>query len=155
MHGIGGNLGYAAAPVVVYALASAIGWRGALALAGAAGLLCRLAILDALRAALVCHVGHGRKADTSSAIALFRQPAILACFAYFAIYTIGTIGLQIKPRRRRSTSRHGIPLALATSVGTRCCSAAPRGSSPAASSPRTTRHDRAAASGLRGGADAG
>jgi hypothetical protein len=40
----------------------------------------------------VCHVGHGRKADSSNAIDLFRQPAILACFAYFAIYTIGTLG---------------------------------------------------------------
>jgi MFS family permease len=147
VHGIGGNLGYAAAPVVIYALASAIGWRGALAIAGVAG-LCALAVLVMRRAVLVCHVGHGRKADTSSAIALFRQPAILACFAYFAIYTIGTIGLQTFSPATLNVA-YGIPLALATSAVTALLLGSTAGIVAGGFlAARTTRHDRVAASGL-------
>ena len=39
VHGVGGALGYAASPVVTFALAVAIGWRPALALLGVAGLV--------------------------------------------------------------------------------------------------------------------
>ena len=39
MHGVGGNLGYAAAPIVSFALAAAFDWRIALACMGAAGLV--------------------------------------------------------------------------------------------------------------------
>jgi MFS family permease len=147
VHGIGGNLGYAAAPIVIYGIASAIGWRGALALAGVAGLV-GLAVLVMRRAALVCHVGHGRKADTSRSIDLFRQPAILACFAYFAIYTIGTLGLQTFSPATLNVA-YGIPLALATSAVTALLLGSTAGIVAGGFlAARTTRHDRVAASGL-------
>jgi len=147
VHGIGGNLGYAAAPIVIYALASAIGWRGALAIAGAAGLVALL-VLVTRRAALVCHVGHGRKADASSAIDLFRQPAILACFAYFAIYTIGTLGLQTFSPATLNVA-YGVPLALATSAVTALLLGSTAGIVAGGFlAARTTRHDRVAATGL-------
>ena len=147
VHGIGGNLGYASAPIVIYGLATAIGWRGALAVAGVAGLVA-LAVLVTRRAALVCHVGHGRKADASKAIDLFRQPAILACFAYFAIYTIGTLGLQTFSPATLNVA-YGIPLAFATSAVTALLLGSTAGIVAGGFlASRTTRHDRVAASGL-------
>ena len=147
VHGIGGNLGYAAAPVVIFALASAIGWRGALAVAGIAGLV-GLAVLFTRRAALICHVGHGRKADASKALDLFRQPAILACFAYFAIYTIGTIGLQTFSPATLNVA-YGIPLAFATSAVTALLLGGTAGIVAGGFlAARTTRHDRIASTGL-------
>src|SRR6266571_3156861 len=43
-HGIGGSLGYALAPVVSYGLASVIGWREALVVLGALGLVALAAL---------------------------------------------------------------------------------------------------------------
>jgi predicted MFS family arabinose efflux permease len=107
-----------------------------------------LAVLVSRRAALVCHVGHGRKADTSKAVDLFRQPAILACFAYFAIYTIGTIGLQTFAPATLNVA-YGIPLAFATSAVTALLLGSTAGIVAGGFlASRTTRHDRVAATGL-------
>ena len=147
VHGIGGNLGYAAAPIVIYALGTAIGWRGALAVAGAAGLV-GLGVLMMRKAALVCHVGHGRKADTSKAADLFRQPAILMCFAYFAIYTVGTLGLQTFAPATLNVG-YDIPLAIATTAVTALLLGGTAGIVAGGFlAARTTRHDRIAATGL-------
>jgi MFS family permease len=147
VHGIGGNLGYASAPIVIYALGVAVGWRGALAIAGVLGLV-GLAVLVTRRAALVCHVGHGRAKDPSKAIDLFRQPAILACFAYFAIYTIGTLGLQTFSPATLNVA-YGIPLAFATSAVTALLLGSTAGIVAGGFlAARTTRHDRVAAAGL-------
>src|SRR5436189_107206 len=43
-HGIGGSLGYALAPVVSYGLGSMIGWRQALMMLGAVGLVALAAL---------------------------------------------------------------------------------------------------------------
>lgn len=146
-HGIGGNLGYALAPIAIYALASAIGWRGALTVAGLFG-LAGLAVLVARRAALVCHVGHGRKRDPTRALDLFRQPAILACFAYFAIYTVGTIGLQTFTPATLNVA-YDVPLALATSAVTALLLGSTAGIVAGGFlAARTTRHDRVASAGL-------
>jgi MFS family permease len=64
-HGIGGNLGYAAAPIAMFGLASIIGWRGALLAAGVMGLV-GLGILMTQRARLTCHVGRGRAASPAN-----------------------------------------------------------------------------------------
>ena len=125
----------------------AIGWRGALACAGIAGLVA-LAVLMTRRAVLVCHVGHGRKADASKALDLFLQPAILACFAYFAIYTIGTLGLQTFSPATLNVA-YDIPLALATSAVTALLLGSTAGIVAGGFlAARTTRHDRVAAMGL-------
>ncbi|MEO8486664.1 MAG: MFS transporter [Betaproteobacteria bacterium] len=147
VHGIGGNLGYAAAPIVMYALATAVGWRGALSIAAGAGLVALLA-LAMHRAVLVCHVGRGRTVDASKAIDLFRQPAILACFAYFAIYTVGVLGLTTFSPATLNVA-YGVPLAFATSAVTALLLGSTAGIVAGGFlAARTARHDRVAASGL-------
>src|SRR5437660_4705949 len=54
VHGIGGNLGYIVAPIVSFALGSALGWRFALAAMGAVGLVA-LGVIATQRALLVSH----------------------------------------------------------------------------------------------------
>src|SRR5204862_6985696 len=49
-HGIGGSLGYAMAPVVSYGLGSMIGWRRALVVLGAVGLVALAALATRRRA---------------------------------------------------------------------------------------------------------
>ena len=54
MHGVGGNLGYAVAPIVSFALASAFDWRVALGVMGSVGLVV-LAVLFWQRVHLTSH----------------------------------------------------------------------------------------------------
>ena len=147
VHGIGGTLGYAAAPVVVYGLATALGWRQALMIVGTAGLVA-LAILATQRARLACHVGRGHAMHHASAAELFRHPAILMCFAYFAIYTVGTIGLQTFSPATLNVA-YGVPLGLATSAVTAYLLGSTAGIVAGGFlASRTARHDRVAAAGL-------
>jgi MFS family permease len=93
-HAVGGNLGWAAAPVVVLPLAATWGWRAALVSVGlvgvaAAGLLARQAALRGER-------GHARDATPAAAgrVAVFSSPGILACFAYFILLSFALVGVQ-------------------------------------------------------------
>lgn len=114
-HGIGGNLGYALAPIVCYGLGSAFGWRTALVGVGLAGLLVLAAVVSQ-RAALTCRSVADRGTGTrTSALALFLQPAILACFGYFAFNTMGSIGLQTFAPSTLNVA-FDVPLAIATSA---------------------------------------
>jgi FSR family fosmidomycin resistance protein-like MFS transporter len=152
MHGVGGSLGYALAPVVSFALGAWLGWRGALGAMGALGLVA-LGVLATQRAFLTCHVGKGRAPQVhGSAAALFRQPAILACFAYFLIYTTGTIGLQtFAPATLNAI--YDLPLALATSAVTAMILGATAGIVTGGFiAGRTRRHGHVAAMGLATGA---
>jgi predicted MFS family arabinose efflux permease len=147
-HGVGGSLGYALAPVVSFALGAALGWRGALAAMGVAGLVA-LGVLATQRAFLTCHVGQGRAPRAhGSARELFLQPAILACFAYFLVYTTGQIGLQtFAPATLNAT--FDVPLALATSAVTAMLLGASAGIVTGGFiAVRTTRHGHVASAGL-------
>jgi MFS transporter, FSR family, fosmidomycin resistance protein len=152
-HGIGGSLGYALAPVVSYGLGSVIGWRHALVILGAAGLVVLL-VLATQRRALVSRA-HGAEVPRhtlAGSIALFRQSAILLCFAYFAVLTLGTIGIQTFSVTALNAA-YGVPVALATSALTAYLLGGTAGILAggflAAS---TRRHDRVAAIGLATGA---
>jgi MFS family permease len=93
-HGVGGNLGWALAPVVSYGLGAAFGWRIALLSMGFIGAAV-LVLLATQRATLTCnHRAGGATHTLAGSLALFRQRAILMCFAYFGISTIAAIGLQ-------------------------------------------------------------
>jgi MFS family permease len=151
-HGIGGNLGYAVAPIVVYGLGSALGWRPALAIFGLVG-LAALALLASQRAVLTSHKAHDAHMHTLRGSAhLFLQPAILLCFGYFVFQTIAGTGLQTQG----TTALHvtfDIPLALAASA----ISAYLLGSTGGILAggflaARTEHHDRVAATGLAAGA---
>ena len=93
-HGIFGNLGYAAAPIVSFGLAALIGWRSALGVMGAIGIVV-LGVLYMQRE----HLSSQRAADAHThtlrgSFALFKQAAILACFGYFIVQTTASVGMQ-------------------------------------------------------------
>src|SRR5216684_890262 len=96
IHGVGGSLGWAAAPVM-YFLDSMFGWVGA-ALIGALPGLILSALVWIHRTELVDHRVKVRAAatehGTTSMLALFLQPAILLCLVYFALLAATTVGIQ-------------------------------------------------------------
>jgi MFS transporter, FSR family, fosmidomycin resistance protein len=151
-HGIGGNLGYALAPVVSFALGTAFGWRVALAGMGTLGLVA-LAVMVSQRTLLVSH----RAADShlhtvKGSAGLFLQLPILLCFFYFVFVTIAGLGLQtFIPTVLGSV--YGVSLALATSTLTAYLLGGAAGILAGGFlAARTTRHDRIAASGMLLGA---
>ncbi len=96
IHGVGGSLGWAAAPVM-YFLDSMFGWIGA-ALIGAIPGLVLAVLVWASRADLVDHRIKVRAADALNrsvpTARLFLQPAILLCLVYFALIAANTVGIQ-------------------------------------------------------------
>jgi MFS family permease len=147
-HGIGGNLGYALAPVVSFALGSAFGWRAALATMGVAGLVA-LAVLFSQRAILQSHrATDGHPHTVKASASLFLQTPILLCFFYFVFVTIAGLGLQTFIPTVLGTV-YGVSLALATSTLTAYLLGGAAGIFAGGFlAARTTRHDRVAAGGM-------
>ncbi len=96
IHGLGGSLGWAAAPVM-YFLDSLFGWVGA-ALIGALPGIVLSALVFIHREELVDHRVKVRAAaalpGARPGLALFLQPALLLCLAYFALIAANTVGIQ-------------------------------------------------------------
>jgi MFS transporter, FSR family, fosmidomycin resistance protein len=96
IHGVGGSLGWAAAPVM-YFLDSLFGQIGA-ALIGAVPGLLLAALVWAHRAKLIDHRVKARTAaarhGSTPMLQLFLQPAILLCMVYFALLSVNTVGIQ-------------------------------------------------------------
>lgn len=151
-HGVGGNLGYAAAPIVSFGLASIFDWRVALACMGAVGLFA-LGVLATQRAYLTSHrspAGHVH--DFKGSMAMFAQPAIALCFAYFMIQTTATVGLQTFLPAALNTGL-AVPLVIAASAVTGYLLGGTGGIVVGGFlAARTKRHDRVAATGLLAGA---
>ncbi len=98
VHAVGGNVGWAVAPVVVLPLAAFWGWRTALGVAGLLGLgavlvLARQAALRGDRSAAKATSAPTR-AGLADSLQVFLSPAILACFAYFALTAFAFVGVQ-------------------------------------------------------------
>jgi len=147
-HGIGGNLGYALAPVVSFALGSMFGWRAALAGMGVIGLVA-LGVLLSQRTLLASHRAADPHLHTVKASAsLFLQLPILLCFFYFVFVTIAGLGLQtFIPTVLGSV--YDVSLALATSTLTAYLLGGAAGIFTGGFlAARTTRHDRVAAGGM-------
>ncbi|MGZ3341335.1 MAG: MFS transporter [Reyranella sp.] len=96
IHGVGGSLGWAAAPVM-YFLDSMFGWVGAALIGALPGLI--LSVLVWIHRTEL--VDHRVKARASAAqhgatpmLTLFVQPAILLCLVYFALLAATTVGIQ-------------------------------------------------------------
>ncbi len=97
VHTLGGNIGWALAPIIVLSLASQMGWRWALVAVGAAG----LAVLGALMTQ-GSHLGDGhathherRASQTRIPLRdLVLAPAILLCFIYFTLLAVTIAGIQ-------------------------------------------------------------
>jgi MFS family permease len=95
-HALAGNLGWAAAPLVVLPVGAAFGWRTGLAAAALLGgvllalLAWQRARLDGPRPA-VAAAGARPAAPT---LRTYASPAVLACFAYFALTAFAYSGVQ-------------------------------------------------------------
>lgn len=99
VHGLSGNLGWAATPLLMTALASALNWRVA-AFATCVVALVSGALLYAMRSTLdeaPCVTTVGNKAESAPAIStlsVLRSPAVLLCFVFFFLITAAFGALQ-------------------------------------------------------------
>ena len=152
MHGVGGNLGYAAAPIVSFALASAFSWRVALATMGVVGLVA-LAVLASQRVFLTSQRAADAHTHTlSGSVRMFMQPAIALCFCYFVVQTAASVGLQSFLPSALNAGL-GVPLVLATSAVTAYLLGGTAGIVAGGFlAARTSRHDVVASTGLLAGA---
>ena len=102
VHGLSGNLGWGAAPVVLTPLAASGGWRFA---ALAAGVLALLSLLFFFFWRKVLIDSEAAKADESPAATaeniapvstgqVLRSPAVLMCFAFFFLATVAFGAIQ-------------------------------------------------------------
>jgi FSR family fosmidomycin resistance protein-like MFS transporter len=151
-HGVGGNLGYALAPIVSFGLGTVFGWRTALACMGLAGVLV-LAVLYSQRAHLTSHrAAEGPAHTLRGSLGLFVQPAIMLCFGYFVFQTAAGVGLQTFLPAGLNTGL-AVPLVVATSAVTAYLLGGTAGIVVGGFlAARTERHDRVAACGLLAGA---
>lgn len=96
IHGLGGSLGWAAAPVM-YFLDSALGQAGATLLGAVPGLVLAVLVF-AHRTDLVDHRVKARETaaahGTVTNLKLFLQAPILLCLVYFAVLATNTVGIQ-------------------------------------------------------------
>ena len=152
MHGVGGNLGFAIAPLVSYGLGAAFGFRVALLAMGSVGLIA-LALLASQRRILVSHrVPDAHLHTLGGSVGLFVQPAILLCLFYFIFQTTALVGLQTFLPAALNTG-FGVPLVVATSIVTAYLLGSTAGIVGGGFlAVRAARHDRVAASGLLIGA---
>jgi MFS family permease len=147
-HGVGGNLGYASAPLVGFALATAFNWRVALACMGVAGLVA-LGVLISQRRYLTSHRAHDAHTHTlRGSMGLFLQPAIALCFCFFVVQTMASVGLQsFLPSALNSGL--DIPLVIATTAVTAYLLGGTGGIVAGGFlAARTQRHDLVSAAGL-------
>jgi MFS family permease len=151
VHAFAGNLGWAAAPVVVLALAAQWGWRAAL---GAGGLLGCGAVVTLLRQSVLAEpvptmaaTAGSRPAGRARGPLLLSAP-ILACFAYFALLAFALIGVQTF-LVSALMSLYATPLSLATGTLTAYLMASAAGILAGGRlADLTRRHDLVAASGM-------
>jgi len=152
MHGVGGNLGFALAPIVSYGLGAAFGFRVALLVMGVAGLVA-FGLLASQRRILVSQrAGDAQMRAPQRGVALFVQPAIVLCFFYFIFQTAAVIGLQTFLPAALNTG-FDVPIGVATSVVTAYLLGGTAGIVLGGFlAVRAMRHDRVAATGLLIGA---
>ena len=96
IHGLGGSLGWAAAPII-YFLDDMVGRTGAAFIGAVPGLLLAAFVLGHHRY-FVDHRAEVRAAAAAEGarvgLGLFLQTSILLCFAYFALIAVNTVGIQ-------------------------------------------------------------
>lgn len=150
VHGISGNLGWAAAPVFLVGIANFAGWRVALASASVVAFVV-LAVVVVLRHLLDPRevrqaVGKPAPAHAAQAqgslLGFLRLPQVWVCWAFFLLTTFASAGIQsFAPTAL--TQLYAMPFTLATACYTvyMLCSAGGMIVGGFAAS-RTTNHDR-------------
>jgi MFS family permease len=118
VHTIGGTLGWAAAPLLVVAIAEVAGWRVAVAAAGLLGLTIAcilLACRDELRFELrPSHTPAHVQAQPAGFGTLLTGP-IVSCFVFFCLLAVSFTALTtFMPTALNQL--HGVPLVVATST---------------------------------------
>lgn len=96
VHGISGNLGWAAAPVFMTAIATVANWRVALFCAGFV-VFAVLALLWVYRTVLTvppATAAHHTTVQDGSALNFMRLPSVWMCFAFFFITALALGGIQ-------------------------------------------------------------
>ena len=92
VHSVSGNLGWAVAPPVVFALTAHFGWRVALVTVGGLGLV--MAGVLATQAHLFATARSAGRSRGAADVRLLLSGPILAAFAYFALIAMAVIGVQ-------------------------------------------------------------
>ncbi len=93
IHTFGGYLGFAAAPVVMVALTQLVGWRAALLVIGAAGLV-MAGVLIAARGDLAASTMRRKEQGPGGTLALLTSPPVLAGFAFFLLLALSHAGIS-------------------------------------------------------------
>jgi MFS family permease len=116
VHGIVGNLGWVLAPVFVFPIAQAYGWRAAVIAAGALG-IAALALLATQRdlhdARPRVHAALENPAGLKADVRLLASRPILMCFAFFSLYAVTLVGFQTFATTALA-HLYAVPLAIAT-----------------------------------------
>jgi predicted MFS family arabinose efflux permease len=118
VHGLSGNLGWAAAPLLMTIVAAHAGWRAAAFTAGALALVAG-ALLFALRGELddapaAAGATAAAAANGVSTLRVLRSPAVLLCFVFFFLTTVAFGALQNFSAAALQAS-YGLSLATAAS----------------------------------------
>jgi FSR family fosmidomycin resistance protein-like MFS transporter len=95
IHGLGGSLGWAAAPII-YFLDDLVGRTGAALIGALPGLVLAALVISSRSLGdhrVIVRAAAARK-GAKAGIGLFFQTSILLCFAYFALIAVNTVGIQ-------------------------------------------------------------
>jgi len=151
VHAISGNLGWAVAPTVVFALTAHFGWRAALVTVGGLGLAMVVVLATQGGAFTGAHGGARRAGGVTDARVLLTGP-VLAAFAYFALIATALVGMQTFGVTGLMRV-YETPMALATAALTAFLLGGAAGILGGGFlADRTSRHDVVAVSGLIGAA---
>jgi MFS family permease len=158
VHGVTGNLGWAAAPAVLVPLAGLFGWR--VALLAAAGIAFAVLALLFLNREILATEQDGRSLEgkggqqahpasgRAHALAFLRLPAIWMCFAFFLITALAIGGVQ-SFSATSLRELYGVSLAAATTAYTAYMLASAAGMIWGGFlAAKTTRHERTIAIGF-------
>jgi FSR family fosmidomycin resistance protein-like MFS transporter len=118
VHGISGNIGWAASPLFLTTVATLADWRTALLAAASLPVLVLLVLVwnrDALRPDPIVRHDAGRQPGGS--LSFLRLPAVWLCFSFFFLTAVALGGIQ-SFAATGLTKMYGMSLALATSAFT-------------------------------------
>jgi len=151
VHAISGNLGWAVAPTVVFALTAHFGWRAALVTVGGLGLAMVVVLATQGGAFAGAHAG-ARRAGAATDVRVLLTAPVLAAFAYFALIATALVGMQTFGVTGLMRV-YETPMALATAALTAFLLGGAAGILGGGFlADRTSRHDVVAVSGLIGAA---
>ena len=116
IHSISGNLGWVLAPLVVGTVTALAGWRAALLVAGGLGLVATAVIAANTRGLGGAEAARGSaRPDLRGQMSVLMAAPILMAFAYFALLTTSTTGIQTFSVPALGAIYHA-PLTLATGL---------------------------------------